>query len=87
MDEVFGSENFVSLITFKTTSGAGSFAGGTNVLAAVADYILWYAKDLEVVKYRHLYTQKVSWGELQTQYTSIELPDGDRRRATPSEQR
>ena len=32
MDEVFGSENFVSLITFKTTSGAGSFAGGTTCL-------------------------------------------------------
>ena len=28
LDEVFGSENFVSLITFKKTSGAGSFAGG-----------------------------------------------------------
>ena len=28
MDEVFGSENFVSQIAFKTTSGAGSFAGG-----------------------------------------------------------
>ena len=36
MDEVFGSENFVSQIAFKTTSGAGSFAGGTNVLAAVS---------------------------------------------------
>jgi len=31
MDEVFGSENFCSLISYKTTSGAGSFAGGTNV--------------------------------------------------------
>ena len=35
MDEVFGSENFVSLIAFKTTTGAGSFAGGTNVLASM----------------------------------------------------
>ena len=41
LDEIFGSENFASLITFKTTSGAGSFAGGTNVLAAVNSYLLW----------------------------------------------
>src|SRR5581483_857612 len=31
MDEVFGGSNFVSLIAARTTSGAGSFAGGTNV--------------------------------------------------------
>jgi adenine-specific DNA-methyltransferase len=54
MDEVFGSENFASLITFKKTTGAGSFAGGTNVLAATNDYLLWYAKNIEVVKYRQL---------------------------------
>jgi adenine-specific DNA-methyltransferase len=35
-EEVFGSENFVSVIAFKTTSGAGSFAGGTNVLQQLA---------------------------------------------------
>ncbi len=50
LDEVFGDENFVSLITFKTTTGAGSFAGGTNVLAAVSNYLVWYAKDLSTVK-------------------------------------
>ncbi|MGH3851119.1 MAG: DNA methyltransferase, partial [Pseudonocardiaceae bacterium] len=50
LDEVFGSENFCSLITFKTTSGAGSFAGGTNVLAAVNSYLIWYAHDIEHVK-------------------------------------
>src|SRR5947209_18949135 len=36
MDEVFGSENFCGLIVFKKTSGAGSFAGGTELLAAVS---------------------------------------------------
>ena len=85
MDEIFGTENFVSLITFKATSGAGSFAGGTNVLAAVAGYIVWYAKNLEFVKYRQLYTQKET-GAGADEYTNIELSNGDRRRATPSEQ-
>src|SRR5438874_9206663 len=36
MDEVFGSENFAAIITFKTTTGAGSFSGGTNVLASIS---------------------------------------------------
>src|SRR5665648_1290215 len=44
MDEVFGSENFVSLIVARTTSGAGSFAGGTKTLAAVSSYLVWYAR-------------------------------------------
>src|SRR4029077_11243052 len=45
LDEVFGSENFVSLVTFKKTTGAGSPSGGTDFLALIADYVLWYAKD------------------------------------------
>src|ERR1022692_5096810 len=38
MDEVFGAENFVSQIAFTTTSGAGSFAGSTNVIASIASH-------------------------------------------------
>src|SRR6516165_10076762 len=38
LDEVFGSENYISLITFKKTTGAGSPSGGTDVLASIADY-------------------------------------------------
>lgn len=85
MDEIFGPENFVSLITFKKTSGAGSPSIGTEVVASVSDYIIWYAKDKERVKYRQLYIQKkVEKGELGA-YTWLELPDGTRRRMTPEE--
>ena len=84
LDEVFGSENFVSLITFKTTSGAGSFAGGTNVLAAVNNYILWYARDIAAVKYRQVYREKSLEGAGGAQYTWIEEPDGSRRRSARS---
>ncbi len=84
MDEVFGSENFVSLITFKTTSGAGSFAGGTNVLAAVGSHILWYARDLERIKYRQIYQPKAE-GRGTGEYSLVELPSGVRRRATAEE--
>jgi adenine-specific DNA-methyltransferase len=78
MDEVFGSENFVSQITFKTTSGAGSFAGGTDVLPAVDSYLLWYARDLGVVKYRQLFRDKEYGGQGGGQYTWVEQPSGAR---------
>jgi len=84
LDEVFGSENFAGQITFKKTSGAGSFAGGTNLLPLIADYIVWYGKDISKTKYRQLFNEKdVDVGS--AEYTSIELSDGTRRRATESE--
>jgi len=50
LDEVFGAENFVSLIAFTTTSGLGS----TRQLAGRFDLILWCAKKFENLKYRPL---------------------------------
>lgn len=75
LDEVFGSENFVSQIVFQKTSSAG---GTTELLApgAVVDYILWYAKDKAQVKFRQLYKPKI-FGE-DPHYNSIELEDGTR---------
>ena len=87
MDEVFGSENFVSQITFKKTSGAGSPSGGTNWLPAVSDYLVWYARDRERVKYRSLYRTKELTGAGGGAYGRVELSDGTRRRATAAELR
>jgi adenine-specific DNA-methyltransferase len=84
MDEVFGGENFVSQIAFKTTSGAGSFAGGTNVLANVVNHIVWFARDLSLVKYRQLFLGGKSGG-VDTAYNKIETASGERRRATQDE--
>jgi len=55
MDEVFGAESFCSSITVLKTTGAGSPAVSTDVLPSVADYILWYAKNFQAVKYRRPY--------------------------------
>jgi adenine-specific DNA-methyltransferase len=85
LDEVFGSENFVSLITFKKTSGAGSPSGKTLTLPVVADYIVWYARDLASVKYRPLYRDKEIGGLGGGQYTWVEEADGHRRKATALE--
>ena len=46
MDEVFGDENFIIQVFFKTTSNlGGSFAGGSG------DYLLWYAKSKSRTKH------------------------------------
>ena len=74
LDEVFGSQNFVALITFVKTSSAS-----TDRLAGVSDYILWYAKDNQRLKYRPLYLEKKAGEEGGSQYTWAELPDGTRR--------
>ncbi|MBM4225645.1 MAG: site-specific DNA-methyltransferase, partial [Gammaproteobacteria bacterium] len=59
MDEVFGDENAVALIAFKKTSGAGSIAGGTDVIPQIFDYVIWYSKSLASAKYRQLFRDKV----------------------------
>lgn len=50
LDEIFGAENFVSQISFQTTSG---FA--TRTLSTLGDFLLWYAKDKQRVKVRKIY--------------------------------
>jgi adenine-specific DNA-methyltransferase len=85
MDEVFGAENFCSFITFKKTTGAGSPSQGTEVLAQVSDYLLWYCCDREKVKYRQLYWPKNEEEGGIGQYTWVQLSDGSRRRMTPEE--
>jgi len=69
MDEVFGNANLVSLITFAKTTG---FAG--KVLSSVSDYLLWYARDIDRIKFRQLYRPKEA-DEGATAYRPIsELP-------------
>lgn len=77
MDEIFGSENFVSQIVYKKTSGAGS-PGELTSIASVHDYILWYAKDKIQYKFRKLSIPKVFGGEGSDAYKMIELLDGRR---------
>ncbi len=84
LDEVFGSENFIREIVYQKTTGAGS-PGELTSLPSVCDYIVWYAKDKERVKYRQLYKEKFFGGEGASGYTNVELPDGTRRSMTSAE--
>jgi adenine-specific DNA-methyltransferase len=53
LDEVFGPENAISLIGYRTTTGATS-----DFLAGTMDFIVWYAKDKKVAKFRPLYKER-----------------------------
>ena len=82
MDEVFGSENFVSQINVRKTGGKGSAQ-----LDSVFDYVVWYSKDKERIKYRPLFVEKeIGVGKgTGERYDQIELPDGIRRALTKDE--
>lgn len=83
MDEVFGSENFVSQITYSTTSGLTS-----KYMNSACDYLLWYAKAKEQLKYRDLYKAKEDpRRDESSKYDQVELPDGTRRAMTLDEKR
>jgi len=51
MDEVFGAGNFVSIVSFQTTSGFAE----TNGLSRMGDYLVWYGKNRSKTKIRSLY--------------------------------
>jgi adenine-specific DNA-methyltransferase len=80
LDEVFGGENVVSVIQFTKTSSASS-----ELLPGVVDYVVWCAKDIDAVKYRPLYREKIVGEPGATKYDSVELPGGTRRLLTSAE--
>lgn len=80
MDEVFGEDNCVVLISVTKTSSAS-----TDLLAGVNDFIIWYAKDRSRVKYRQPYLKKSVGGDGGGQYRSVEEKDGFRRSLTDNE--
>ena len=74
MDEVFGSENFVSLITFQKSGGTS-----TDRLQNVSDFIIWYSKNGKAIKYKKILQGKYVGEVGASKYTSVELKDGTRR--------
>ena len=80
MDEVFGDENFVAQIAVTKTASATS-----EYLSGVADYILLYARDENLFKYRQPYLTKHVGGQGGGQYSKLQEQDGRRRPLARSE--
>lgn len=81
MDEVFGEGNFISQISFQTTSGFAS-----TTLPSLGDFLLWYAKEKAHVKFNRLYQpQPIVPGEGNARW--ILSQDGSYRGVSASEKR
>jgi len=80
MDEVFGADNHLTQIPFVKTGAQTDVA-----LPTIVDYLLWYAKDADMVKTRPLFVPKLLTTQVTEQYPYVELPDGERRRLSTEE--
>ena len=87
LDEVMGAENFVSMISFVTTSGFTQ----ASVLPRTGDYILWYARNSDRLRshplwveatdrpgYRWLYFEDGTSRGLRRNEPADKLPEGAR---------
>ena len=71
LDEVFGNENFVREIIFTKTTGLAQ-----TLLNSVNDYVLWYAKNREIVKYYQVFFEKVAGTEGASRYNKADNDNG-----------
>ena len=71
MDEVFGEDNFISLIKFRKTSGLGGM-----FLDDPYDYVIWFSKSRHRCKYRRPYVAKELNGVGGGQYRFVMDPKG-----------
>lgn len=82
LDEVFGEDNRVATVMF-----AKSGSTSAKALPEVNDYLLWYCKDRDHLKYHQLYEPLNRKAVIDhfTSYAMLELPDGTERSLTPEE--
>ena len=66
MDEVFGEENFTSLISYPTSIGLGA-----EFIDNVNNFVIWYTKRREASKYRSLFRVLELGNEGATRYTKL----------------
>ncbi len=81
LDEVFGTNNFISQIYFRKKT----MPLGASFIEHMGDYLLWFAKDKESAKqtYRQLYKEADVQGDFHWKW--YELPDGSRHRMSDEE--
>ena len=64
MDEVFGDDNFVSLITIRKTTSEGA-----TLIGSTTDFVLWYARRYELTKYRRMFRPRSQ--EAERRYSQV----------------
>ena len=73
LDEIFGSENFICQINYRTSIGLGS-----SYLDPVTNYLVWFAKNKEEAKYNGLIQELVRGETGATRYNHITVNGIDR---------
>lgn len=71
MDEVFGDGNSVSIISLQKTAARSS-----QFIQNISDYIIWYAKNTENVKFHRLFNDRPLDDKLLGQYPMIYCETG-----------
>ena len=77
MDEVFGERQYVSLIGFAKTSGSTD-----EYLGQTTDYLLWYCRDKNQLKFRSIFKRKVPGEKGGTNYNRVRNLAGERKSLT-----
>ena len=80
MEEVFGKENYFGIICFQKVA---SPLAAENSMPSKLDFLLWYAKDINKIKYHKLFYKRKS--DIDVGYNNIELENGERRKLTEEE--
>ena len=80
MAEVFGPENFCAVICFKKTT-----VQTAELLSGVCDYVIWYGRQREKVRYRQLFLTRSLGDPGSESYVNALFPDGSNRRLTRDE--
>ena len=70
MDEVFGTENFVSVISIRKTTSQGTAV----LLGTTTDFLVWYARNRPSTKYRQIYSYRSDAAD--ERYDQALLTDG-----------
>ena len=67
LDEIFGEDNFVSLITIRKTTSEGA-----SLLGSTTDFIIWYGKSVGQTKFRSMYQPRSDSAENRYSQTYID---------------
>ena len=80
-DDVFGPQNRCATFGFVKTAGQTS-----ELVASVMNYLVWYARNKDHIKFRRLFQMKIVDGVSDDKaYNMVEFSSGYRRRLSPQE--
>jgi adenine-specific DNA-methyltransferase len=71
LDEIFGENNYVSILSLQKTAARSS-----EFIQNVADYVVWYAKDTGSIKFHRLFQDRPLDDKLLGQYPFVFNSDG-----------